>query len=584
MILMKTLKGIRLKRISCYVNLTKLRSLIIGLIAALLTACGASSPPKLSDGHLQAVQGPTGNIPKPVTQAPFLPPPRPTPRQEVYTVVVNEVSVKELLFAIARDAKLNVDIHPKITGKVTLNAIKQTMPQILNRIADQVDLRYEVNGSNLIISPDTPYFHTYKIDYLNMARKSNSEVSVATQIATAGGTVGKGGGGSSGSSGNKSKTEVNNTSENDFWKTLVLNINGILGIKSISDKSDAAEEGAIIVSPLSGIISVKATSRQHEQIQAFLDKVLVNAQRQVLIEATIVEVELNDRFQSGVDWQRLSDNGGLGGNGVSIISSLTGANLSTSPFFALGYNKSTGAGGNISAAIRMLETFGDVKVLSSPKIMALNNQTALLKVVDEKVYFTVDRQEELATANSPGQVTFTSEIHTVPVGLVMSVTPQISEDSSVTMNIRPTISRITGYAVDPAPKLLLADARFGDTSFDNLIPEIQVREIESLLRVNNAQTVVLGGLMQNKTNKADNGIPLLSNLPLIGNLFSYRDDNFTKTELIIFLRPTIIQNASLDGDLHDFRRYLPEMKNRNIREEPEPAEQKVPSPNEKAKD
>ena len=164
------------------------------------------------------------------------------------------------------------------------------------------------------------------------------------------------------------------------------------------------------------------------------------------------------------------------------------------------------------------------------------------------------------------------------------LSPQISEDSSVTMNIRPTISRITGYAVDPAPKLLLADARFGDTSFDNLIPEIQVREIESLLRVNNAQTVVLGGLMQNKTNKADNGIPLLSNLPLIGNLFSYRDDNFTKTELIIFLRPTIIQNASLDGDLHDFRRYLPEMKNRNIREEPEPAEQKVPSPNEKAKD
>lgn len=505
------------------------------LCAGLVMSCSVTHPPSSSAAHINRASTPAGDIPAPVQQTPFLPAPKSTAPPETYTVTVNDVAVKDLLFALARDAKLNLDIHPNVTGTVTLNAVKQTLPQLLSRIAEQVNLRYEVIGPNLVISPDLPHVRTYKVDYLNMSRDSKSTVSVATEISTTGGSVGKGGGG--GASGNKSSTEVNITTNNNFWELLAQNINSILG----------GGEGSIVSNPLSGIIAVRATSRQHEQIQAFLDRTLANVQRQVLIEATIVEVELSNTYQSGVDWSLVSTS-----NGISAASSMIGGNLGTPPGLVLTYDKASGAFDNILAAVRMLETFGDVKVLSSPKIMALNNQTALLKVVDEKVYFTVTREEEAATTTSPAKITFTSEIHTVPVGLVMSVTAQITDDDRVTMNVRPTISRITGYAVDPAPRL-------ANSEFDNLIPEIQIREMESLLKVDSSQVVVLGGLMQNRVTHSTSGVPLLSSLPWIGHLFSYKSDEFQKTELVIFLRPTVMRNAALSAELKEFRQYLPDV-------------------------
>jgi len=175
-----------------------------------------------------------------------------------------------------------------------------------------------------------------------------------------------------------------------------------------------------------------------------------------------------------------------------------------------------------------------------------------LKVDDETVYFTIEQEFVDGTINSAARQTFTSEIHTVPVGLIMSVTPQINANDSVTMNIRPTISRIIGFKTDPAPRLAGSD-------FDNLIPEIQVREMESILQVNSGQTVVLGGLMQNVKSKDKQGVPFFSDIPIIGNLFNSREDKITKSELVIFLRPTVIHKASLDGDFKNFRQYLPEL-------------------------
>ena len=272
-------------------------------------------------------------------------------------------------------------------------------------------------------------------------------------------------------------------------------------------------------------------------VRVFLDRIMENTQRQVLIEMTIVEVKLSDNYQAGVDWTRLSDSAGLGNNGVSVQSEMLGGNLRVPPFFSLGYNDADVDGSSITATVRLLQQFGDTKVLSSPKIMALNNQTALLKVVNENVFFTVELDIREATADIPERRTFTSEIHTVPVGLILSVTPQISEEGFVSLNVRPTISRITGFAIDPAPRLAGAD-------FDNLIPEIQVREIESLLTVSNGHTVVLGGLMQNEQESEKDGVPGLSRIPKVGNLFSYTKDKLVKSELVIFLKPTIIRNGT----------------------------------------
>jgi len=383
-----------------------------------------------------------------------------------------------------------------------------------------------------------------------MSRSSKSEVSVATEISTTGGGVDNAGsGGGSGDKGNKSKTTVLNDSANDFWKTMSANIKLLLN--ETETEQNKENDNRVVVNRMGGIVSVLATEREHTRIQSFLDKVLANVQRQVLIEATIVEVKLNDHYQAGVDWAKLSDNNGTGKNGPSFRSLMTDQIYNVPPVFSITYNN---AEKNIFAAVKLLETFGDAKVLSSPKIMALNNQPALLKVVDETVYFTIEREFVDGTDNSAARDTFTSEIHTVPVGLIMNVIPQISGNDTVSMNIRPTISRITGFKVDPV--LRLADP---DTEVENLIPEIQVREMESLLQVNSGQTVVMGGLMQNTKKKDKQGVPFFSDLPFIGSLFNSRSDEFIKTELVIFLRPTVIHNGSLDGDFRNFRQYLPEL-------------------------
>lgn len=566
---------------------SELRPLSLMVIAGLLLqACGPTRPADMSSGHISIPDNTTSHakgdaIPGVVTQAPMLMMPKPTPKQETYTVVVADVPVKELLFSLARDASINVDIASSVEGTVTMNAVDQTLAQILERISKQVSLRYVIDGPNLVVSADTAFWRIYRVDYVNMSRESSSEVKVATQIATTGG----GNGGGSGD-GNVSSTTVKNISNNPFWATLQTNIRAIIGgneeqaeTQSVAEPAPASTEtpadtGAataplpetaavsntppvstisnpVVSNPGAGLINVHATQQQHEQVQAFLDRVMVNAQRQVLIEMTIVEVELSDGYQMGVDWSRLSENNGSGNNGPSLISNLTGStNLSTAPVFSLSYQNATSALGNITATIKMLETFGNVRVLSSPKIMALNNQTALLKVVDETVYFTVE-QETTQVLNQPSITTYTSEVHTVPVGMVMSVIPQINENDNVTMNIRPTISRITSFKEDPVPKLVGAN-------FENLIPQIQVREMESLLQVGDGQTIVMGGLMQNKINKARDGVPVLQNTPFIGDLFSYRNDLVTKTELVIFLRPTVIKNHDTKTPWQDYKHLLPQ--------------------------
>lgn len=515
-------------------------SMVVAVTA--LFGCAATKPPAMSEHHLEAQPVNTaGEIPAPVLNTPLLLPPKPQPKQETYTVVVSEVPAGELLFSLARDAKLNVDIHPDIEGKVTLNAIDQTLPQILDRIAKQVSLRYQLDNGTLVLQPDVPYWKNYAVDYVNMSRDTVSEVGVATQISTAGGSVSEEG--QEGENGNLSSTRVNNKSSNNFWQTFEKNILTILGAGALEE----GQSSPVVVNPLSGMLSVKATDAQQREVQTFLDEVLNSALRQVLIEMTIVEVDLSDRFQAGVDWQSLASDEGL-----NLLQTMTGSNLATPPVFALDYTPDLSSGLSFTANIKMLETFGDVKVLSSPKIMALNNQTALLKVVDEKVYFTVDVKIEEGDEGEADRAIFTSEIHTIPVGLVMSVTPQINEVDNITLNIRPTISRITGFAVDPVPRL-------NNSSFDNLIPEIQVKEMESLLQIINGQMVVMGGLMQNNVNKSNQGVPFLSSLPWIGNLFSYKDDEHSKSELVIFLRPTVVKGAATEMDLQAYSDLLPEL-------------------------
>lgn len=507
------------------------RHALIALIISSMTGCGPALLP-LSDDHL--AQGPSrGEIPS-IVRPPPLPPPQPEPERAVFSVSAQNEPLREFLYKLARDARVDLDIDPAVGGNITIHAVEQTLPQILERVARQWRLRYELRDRHLVIAPDTPFLRTYPLDYVNVSRQSAGTVSVATQIAT----TGSGNADNARPGSNNSTSVLMQESTNRFWDTIVENVRGILGqAPAMSSASD------ILVNRETGLLTVRATQRQHADVQRFLDQALWRAQQQVLIEATVVEVELSKRYQAGVDWSAMDKSTGL-----KIEQALTGANLSQPPVTTLTLQQQGGS--QLLAVIKLLEQFGDLKVLSSPKIMTLNNQTAVLKVVDSRVYFTVSVDITSATASSPAVTTFESHVHTVPVGFVMAVTPQISAASSVTLNIRPTISRVLGFVHDPNPAL--AEARVVSS-----VPEIQVRELESVLKVSSGEIAVLGGLMQDSAQITRTGVPILSSLPVIGDLFSYRDDSVRKTELIIFLRPTVIREASVETDLAPLRHLLP---------------------------
>ena len=199
---------------------------VVGTAFVVALAGCSQTPLKPSPAHVRADEArPEGTIPAPVQVAPSLPPPSPAPRPETYSVVVNNVRVQDLLFALARDAKLNVDIHPGVAGSVTLNAIDQTLPQLLGRISKQVDMRYEMDGQTLSVMRDTPYLRVYRIDYVNLARDAVSQANLSTNVS---GAAASPGGGSSSGSQNNSTSVIKTTSINKFWDTLVGNVRDLL--------------------------------------------------------------------------------------------------------------------------------------------------------------------------------------------------------------------------------------------------------------------------------------------------------------------------------------------------------------------
>ena len=602
------------------------------LMTLAITACSHQSKVKPSAGHIDgnanfppATQNTAQNttvapIPKLVRSAPQLPPPQATSKAQTYSVVVNEVPVKEILFALARESKINVDIHPSIQGRATLNAVDQTLPAILERLAKQVDLTYKMDGNVLYIAPDQPVLRIYKVDYVNMNRDTKGFIGAAAEISSTGQSASTGAGGASvttstsgNGANNSSRTSVDSSSKNHLWESLIQNIKELLaetdkevivsrfgsvpesGVQNnntdatatLAEAARAATEernqqrseyktlfaANVIANPETGVISVRATNKQHEKVQEFIDRVMGSAKRQVLIEATIVEVQLSDGFQAGIDWSRLGNAGaGSGftfsqelnaGNftpGGLITPRATGVNAGSVGLIA-GYFNPASALGNIAASINLLKQFGDTKVLSSPKLMVLNNQTAVLKVVDNLVYFTVQAQQSTIGGSVGGTLnSITTTPNTVPVGIVMSVTPQINDTGNVNINVRPTISSLIRYVPDPNPNI---------TAINNQgIPEIQVREMESLLQVSSGNTAVLGGLMQDVIRRNSDQVPGLSEIPGVGIVFKGKDYANRKTELVIFLRPTVITTASLESDeLQSYKQYLPAQQLQNVLEE-----------------
>ena len=570
-------------------------------LALLCADCAYKPTIPPSTGHLSresvAPSGENEKILPPVTNATYVPPPKPRAKMPTYSVVVSDVPVKELLMALARDTKENIDIHPGLQGLVSLNAIDETLPSILDRVAKQVNMRYRVEGKTIVVSPDTPYFKTYKVNYVNMTRDTTSAIAVSGQIASTGPGAG--------ASGGTSSTSVNTVSKNNFWEVLADNLRSML--KSTRALAQSAEErqaqaeaarerlaqaeavsragaGAtnlfekafgpapasavfepkqdVVVNQVAGTVSVMATERQHQLVEQYLDAIGASSQRQVLIEATVAEVSLSDQYQAGIDWSKLAIGAGFGAT----------QKLSTAPILSAGVAGPAAAGltltylsntnGNgLQITANLLEQFGKTRVLSSPMLMAMNNQTALLKVVDNVVYFQIQSQISQGTTTSANLQSVTTTPQTVAVGFIMSMTPQVNDNGIITITVRPTISRVEKFVPDPNPALSTTPT--GGTispPLQNLVPQVTVREMESVLQLVSGQTAVLGGLITDEVDRNTAQVPGLGSIPRVGELFQYRNDNVVKTELVVFIRPILVKNPSLDSEeLRRLRKFLPEV-------------------------
>ena len=565
------------------------------LLALGLTAC-ASNAPAPGAGHLRPQAAAQGQPPA-LVDAPLLPPPPSTARAkaDVFSVSVHNVDIRSLLFAIARDARLNLDVHPDLAGTVSMNAIDQTLPEILDRAARQVNMRYEMEGRNLFVMPDAPVLRHYRVDYLNVAREARSEIGASTSIAR---------GGSGGGAGNSSNSTLTNNSHNRFWETLTQNIRDLLREtdKIIPEGGEAAapaaapapapapapaasapagvaapvtpapaparfrESASVIANPETGVISVRATYRQHMRVREFIDRVMKSAGRQVMIEATIVEVNLSDEYQQGINWTvvrnglpllQVGPAGTVLPSGVPVSGVIPSMANFTPSYTRMGGNNTM----QLFVALRLLESFGNTKVLSSPKISALNNQAALLKVTEDLVYFTLSANYTPGSAGSAPTFTLTSTPNTVSVGLVMSVMPQVGEGDEVTLILRPTLSRVVSYVDDPAVPIYLAQARndgINVSEISSRIPQIQTREMESVIKVRSGDTAVLGGLMRDDVSGTTDQTPGIGSVPGLGELFKYKKKASSKSELVIFLRPTVVSSASLTGDHQPFEPHLSE--------------------------
>jgi MSHA biogenesis protein MshL len=573
--------------------------------------------------------------------------------------VSDNVPLKDVLVELGRKADVEVEIDPRISGGIIFSARERPLNQVAERIADLAGLRHTFKNNVLRFEVDSMYHHNYRLEALNMIRKTKSSVSTNTDVFSA-----VSGGGSS-AGGNASSSQVDGTSEIDFWTEMTTNIKQIMdnsdprkqsydaaqvslyatagntaaapqsapttpvattpaaapqattpqtgvaagsGTAATGGAASTATQGvqtaqaiagattsavaqatgsggttggttgaaaggtqqATLSAPTTtqsyysfnkqaGVVSIYGNSKQHKNVKSYLDQVHRAITSQVLIEAKVIEVTLADQFSSGINWRTF-----LGGNlqlaapfGVTAAVKgvdkatlpLTGPpfnawNTATTDALTVGYLNNTAGFG---ALLEFIKEFGTVRTLSSPRLTVMNNQTAVLKVAENQAYFTLTVSS--TTSSTGTTTTYSSTLHTVPIGLVMTVQPSINNDSEqITLGLRPTISRKTGTVSDPAVALQNVA---GVTS---TVPVVEVREMDSVITIPNGHVVVMGGLMQERNTKSELGLPGLMDLPLIGHAFKAQADEIKLTELVVLLKATMVNAedsiAKADRDLY----------------------------------
>jgi MSHA type pilus biogenesis protein MshL len=424
------------------------------------------------------------------------PPPKIGGNKTISFSVTDQVPLRDVLIELGRVAGIDVDVDPNISGGIILNAKNRPLTEVIDRIANLGKLRYSYVNDVLHFELDSPYLKNYFVDFL------------------------------AGSA---------------LWGDVESNLTSLLGTSI--DTSSSFSSSKISSNKSAGMISVYATRAQHESVSKYLDDVYKIASAQVLIEAKVVEVTLKKDYSAGIDWNWVEA-------GKSVSTSF-GAPSAPTITAIVPKVKLLGLGGNISATIKALETFGTARAISSPRISAINNQTATLDFSEKLIYFTISASASTSTGTSTNTVqTITATKNEVAVGVQLSITPSINLGTEeITLDIKPTLSVNSGeVAVDPS-----VDST--GKSLGNTIPIIKTRSIDTIAKVQSGSVLVVGGLMTESATNTDSGVPLLSRIPILGHLFKFTSKSSGIIETVIFIKATIVNNSTppnkYDRDFND---------------------------------
>lgn len=490
--------------------------------------------------------------------------PAPT-SQKLFAVSANNVDVRPFFDALVEDTPYSVAVHPAVSGQISLTLKDVALDDVITIISRMYPLDVFLEGKVIQVMPSQLKTESIPVNFLMIKRFGVSNVSViaggvSEQDQNSGGNNGgingnnnisgnalggQGGlGGQSGLGGNNIQqlngSNIQTTSENDFWSDLK---------EALKVLVSPTEGRQVVVSPQAGLVTVRALPSEIAVVKDFLNQSQESLQRQVVLEARIIEVTLNDGYQQGVRWDRIASgltgslNFGFSGGALAsnfAANTAAGIDPAINAVNAIGNTISTDIGGvstlrisrgDFDGVINMLQTQGDVQMLSNPRVTVTNNQKAVIKVGQDEYFVTdVSTSEDQSTTSTENE----NDIELTPFfsGIALDVTPQIDRSGSVILHVHPSVTETAEQT-----KVI----QVGDQQILLPLAQSNIRESDTVIRARDGEIVVIGGLMETVTSEQESKTPLLGDIPIIGNAFKNKAKTQSKRELVILIRPSVVQ-------------------------------------------
>ncbi|WDF89301.1 pilus (MSHA type) biogenesis protein MshL [Aeromonas hydrophila] len=467
-------------------------------------------------------------------------------------IAAHDVDAVEFFGSLFKGSRYSVAVHPGVAGQISVELKDVTLTEVLAVVGDMYGFDVQRKGNVFHVYPAGLRTETIPVNYLMMSRRGLSRTSVSTGGVTANdnngnsnsfdnannstnnnSTSNRSSNGSSNSDSNGTRIETDTNS--DYWTDLRDTLQTLIG---------SGDGRAVITSPQAGLVTIRAYPKELKAVREFLNQSESHLKRQVVLEARILEVALNEGYEQGVDWSGLSASWD-GNKGITGGGSLTPSTIANTPnqiFSALG----GGAGfkisdGNFNVAVNLLKTQGDVNTLSSPRVTATNNQKAVIKVGTDEYFVTNASTTTTTSGTSAPIVTPNVELTPFFSGIALDVTPQIDEEGKVLLHIHPSV-------IDTEEQKKTIDVGTADPLILPLAKS-SIRESDTVVQANNGDIIVIGGLMKTDKQEIVSKVPLLGDIPWVGEAFTNRRESTKKVELVILLKPTVVEKDTWQNEL-----------------------------------